>query len=124
MRAKEFIGEAKVGKVPKHAKNAMPGARKTRDEGGYDRTYHMNRMGMAMAMADGKSTKKVDMDSSSWVEKYNTIHPYTKEEDNMVKSAMKTIPTEHDHVISDHRSKETDDTHKHSPMMSFRGYKK
>jgi hypothetical protein len=36
-----------------------------RDVGGYDRVYHMNRLWMAMSMADGKSTKAVKMDVAS-----------------------------------------------------------
>jgi hypothetical protein len=123
MRASEFISEAKNGKVPKEAEQATKGIHKTRDVGGYDRTYHMNRMGMAMAMADGKSTKKVDMDSSSWVDKYNTIHPYTDEEDNMVKQAMKTVPTDHKPGVKKGRSAEPDDTHKVSPVTGFKGFK-
>lgn len=125
MRADEFINESKPnGKVPKRAEQASKSVHKTRDVGGYDRVYHLNRMGMAMAMADGKSTKAVDMDSGSWVEKYNTIHPYSKEEDNMVKQAMKTVPTDHEHTISDRRSLEMDDTQKTSPIQGFKGFKK
>jgi hypothetical protein len=126
MRANEFVieGKRRVGKLSKRAEQASKGVYKTRDVGGYDRTYHMNRMGMAMAMADGKSTDKVDMDAASWIEKYNTIHPYTKEEDNMIQAAMKTIPTDHHHQVSDHRSLELDSTNKVSPMKGFKGYGK
>ena len=101
----------------------MPGVHRTRDVGGYDRVYHMNRMWMAMASADGKSTKAPEgMDGASWAEKYNTIHPYTKEEDNMVKQAMKVVPTDHHHEVKDHRSIEPDDTHKVSPVTGFKGF--
>ena len=121
MRAHEFINENKNGPVPKNADQASTGVHKTRDVGGYDRIYHMNRMGMAMAMADGKSKNKVDMDGGSWVEKYNTIHPYSKEEDNMVHQAMKTVPTDHKASVA-RRSMEPDDTQKTSPIMGFSGY--
>ena len=85
----------------------------------------MNRMGMAMAMADGKSsTPPEGMDGGSWVEKYNTIHPYTEEEHNMVQQAMKVVPTDHEHTVNDHRSLEAEDTHKVSPVNGFKGYKK
>lgn len=123
MRASEFINENANGKIPAHNDNAMPGVRRTRDVGGYDRIYHMNRMGMAMAAADGKSTKKPEgMDGGSWVEKYNTIHPYSKEEDNMVQQAMKVVPTDHKHSVADRRSLEADDTHKVSPVTGFKGW--
>ena len=125
MRAQEFVTEDRKGKIPGGADNAMPGAHTMRDNGGYDRSNHMNRMMMAMAMHDGKSPKAIprdQMDPASWVEKYNTAHPYTKEEDNMVHGAMKTIGSEHIHTISDHRSLETPDTHKVSPVKGFSGY--
>ena len=71
---------------------------------------------MAAAMADGKSTKPVDMDASSWVEKYNTTHPYTEEEHRMIHAAMATIPTDHKPVSKNHKSKEPDHVHKVSPV--------
>ena len=120
MRAYEFILESTPeGKIPKTQKAAMGKVDKSRDVGGFDRTNHAYRMGMAMAMSDGKSKKAVDMDSASWIEKYNTIHPYTKEEHNMVHSAMNTIPTDHKSVSNDHKSKETDHTHTISPVSNW-----
>lgn len=96
--------EAKAGKVFK-----------ARDKGGYDRIYHMNRLMMAMAKADGKSTKPVDSDIETWFEKYNTIHPYSKEEGKMVQSAMNTVPTDGQMVGHDTKSRETKEVHKTSP---------
>jgi len=122
MRAHEFIVETREGKLSKENENAMPGVHKTRDKGGYDRTNHLNRLMMAAAMADGRSRKPVDMDSASWVEKYNTVHPYTKEEHNMLHQAMATVPTEHKEVAKFGQSQERDDTHKISPVVSFKGY--
>ena len=121
MRANEFIAESE-GKMQHYASNASQGTHKTRDKGGYDRTNHLNRMMIAMAMADGRSKKAVDMDSASWVEKYNTAHPYTEEEHNMLHQAMATIPTEHEQVVPFSKSKESDDTHKTSPVQAFQGY--
>lgn len=125
MRANEFISEDRKGKIPGGHDNSMPGAHIVRDNGGYDRTNHMNRMMMAMACHDGKSKNAIprnQMDPASWVEKYNTAHPYTKEEDNMIHGAMKTIGADAHHVVSDHRSIETPDTHKVSPVTAFKGY--
>ena len=125
MRLHEFISEGRRGKIPGGNDNAMPGAHTVRDNGGYDRTYHLNRMMMAMAMHNGKSKKAIprdEMDPGSWAEKYNTAHPYTKEEDNMVRGAMKTIGSETRHAVSDHRSVEKLDTHKVSPVKAFKGY--
>jgi len=121
MRATEFVVEGE-GKLSKRAENASQGTHKMRDVGGYDRVYHMNRMMMAMACADGKDKKPLKMDASSWVEKYNTAHPYTEQEHNMLHQAMATIPTEHHEVVPFSRSQEPDDTHKISPVAGFRGY--
>ena len=89
---------------------------KSRDVGGYDRVYHMNRLMMAMAMHDGKGKHTVDMPAESWVEKYNTTHPYTDEEHNMVQGAMKTVPTDKQTVQKRTKSSEPDDTYKVSPV--------
>ena len=121
MRAREFVSE-RDGQLEKDAGQASPGTHKTRDKGGYDRTNHLNRMMMAMACADGKSKKAVDMDSYSWVEKYNTAHPYTEEEHNMLHQAMATVPTEHKEVVPWGKSLESNDTHKISPVSGFKGY--
>lgn len=121
MRASEFIVESE-GKMPKEAEQATQGTHKVRDKGGYDRTYHMNRMMMAMAKADGKNKKPVDMDEASYVEKFNTAHPYTEEEHNMIHQAMATIPTEHKEVVPFSKSQEMSDTHKTSPVKGFKGY--
>jgi hypothetical protein len=88
---------------------------RARDVGGYDRVYHMNRMMMAMAKADGKSTKAVDSPAETWFEKNNTMHPYTKEESNMVKSAMNTVPTDGKMVSHDNKSREPNDVNRTSP---------
>jgi len=125
MRAQEFIVEDRKGKIPGGHDNSMPGAHIMRDNGGYDRTNHMNRMMMAAAMHDGKTKKAIprdQMDPNSWVEKYNSAHPYTKEEDNMIVGAMKTIGSDAHHVVTDHRSTEHPEVHKVSPVKGFKGY--
>ena len=121
MRATEFIVEAnKEGKVNKHHADVQRGVTKMRDKGGYDRIYHMNRIGMALAKADGKSKKAVkDMDSASWIEKYNTAHPYTEEEHKMFQSAFNTVPTDHKEVLPWSKSQEPDDTHRVSPTANW-----
>ena len=127
MRAREFVQEGlsvtPSGKMNKDHERAQKGTHLTRDIGGYDRVYHMNRLMMAMAVADGKSKKAPDgVDASSWSEKYNTIHPYSEEEHNMIHQAMKIVPTDGQEITSDHRSKESEDTHKVSPVKGFKGY--
>lgn len=116
MRAKEFIIETgPEGKMTDGNKAAGTGMWRMRDIGGYDRTYHLNRLMMAMAMADG-SGKAVDMDASSWVEKYNVAHPYTQAEHNMIKAAMATVPTEGEQICDDILSHEGKEVNAVSPL--------
>ena len=117
MKITEIVTEHKTTPMSKETKAANPGAYRARDVGGYDRVYHMNRLMMAMAKADGKSTDPTDSPADTWFEKYNTIHPYTEAEHKMVQSAMKTVPTDGCEVNSDHKSRETDDVHKVSPVQ-------
>ena len=123
MRASEFLAEGD-GKLNHNHAQASKGIYKVRDQGGYDRTYHINRLMMAAAMADGKSQDAVTMDNSSFVEKYNTVHPYTEEEYNMFVAATKTIPTEKHEVVPYSKSQEPEDTNTKSIAVGFKGYKK
>ena len=125
MRAHEFLseGKGKPGSVPKNAAEASRGIVRVRDDGGYDRTYHMNRLWMAMAMADGVSQDAVDMDYDSFAEKYNTVHPYTEQEYNMLISAMKTVPSDSKKLVPYSKSKEAEDTNTKSIAVGFKGFK-
>jgi hypothetical protein len=123
MRASEFLTEGER-KIHKHAEQATSGVMRVRDVGGYDRTYHINRLMMATAMADGKSQDAVDMDNASFVEKYNTVHPYTEEEYNMFVAATKTIPSETKTIVPYSKSQEPTDTNTKSLVIGFKGYPK
>lgn len=114
MKINEIITEGRDGVKPKNT-HGDTGEWKFRDIGGYDRAYHLHRIMMATAMADGKSTKPVDMDQSSWIEKYNVAHPYSEAEHTMMKQAFATIDSEYEQSEKDHKSRESDDTHKVSP---------
>ena len=120
MRANEFINEARGDGVihPDHVAVGQ-GVVRMRDVGGYDRTYHLNRIWMATAMADGKSKKPVDMDSASWAEKYNVAVPYTDEEHLMILSAMATIPTDGKELEKRSKSVEPKDTYTKSPVADW-----
>ena len=120
MRAKEFINEARGdGTIHPDTIAVGQGVVRMRDVGGYDRTYHLNRIWMATAMADGKSKKPVDMDSASWVEKYNVAIPYTDEEHLMVLAAMATIPTDGKELEKRSKSEEPKDTNTLSPVSDW-----
>lgn len=113
---KAMLDEAKTTKLNPHHDNVSRGVARARDIGGYDRVYHMNRMGMAMAMADGHSTSAVDSPAETWVEKYNTYHPLTQEEDKMIKAAFATVPTDSQWVSTYGKSVEPTDTNKTSAV--------
>jgi hypothetical protein len=123
MRAHEFLTEGE-GKIHNHHASVSPGIIRARDVGGYDRVYHMNRLMMAMGMANGISQDAVEMDYDSFAEKYNTVHPYTEEEYNMFVSASKTVPTEKQTVVPYSKSKEPEDTNTKSTVIGFKGFGK
>jgi hypothetical protein len=74
---------------------------------------------MAAAMADGQSKKPVDMDSSSFVEKYNVAFPYSDIEHMMMLQAMATIPTDSGELDKRAKSVEPDDTYSVSPIAQW-----
>ena len=124
MRASEFISEAKKrGKITKRQDQATVGLDLFRDPDGYDRTYELNRMMMAVACASGDGSP-LNIDAESWVGKDNSALPYTKLEQDMMKQAAKAIGTKLKDVNKgDLRSMELDSTHKVSPVLGFKGFK-
>lgn len=123
MRANEFIFERRVAK-PTHRQNqSTTGLHKFRDPGGYDRTYELNRIMMATACSDG--TTPLSLDAETWSGKYNTAHPYTQVEADMLKQAYKAVGSEsHDLNHGDNKSKELDTTNSTSPVLGFKGFGK
>ena len=121
MRAREFVAEQRRGQIKTTAQQAMPGTWRFRDSG-IDRAYNLNRIMMAAACADGQSTRPVDMDASSWNDRYNTAHPYTEAEHNMMRQAFGTVDTEYDHTVPDHHSREHPGVNTQSPVRGFKGY--
>ena len=121
MRAQEFVTEQRRGRMDTVAQRAMPGTWRFRDSG-YDRAYNLNRVMMAAACADGRDGRPVDMDASAWNDRYNTAHPYTEVEHNMMRQAFGAIDTEYDHAVPDHGSREHPGVNKASPVRGFKGY--
>jgi hypothetical protein len=122
VRAQEFVVENAEGKLSKRQQQSTRGLHKFRDPGGYDRIYELNRVMMAVATADG-TDEPLDVDSASWVGKYNTASPYTEEEHKMLKQAFKAVGSDtKDLNHGDLRSKELDSTNKQSPVKGFKGY--
>lgn len=124
MRAHEFISEGTKGSVPKRHSKAQPGAYKFMDNG-TDRTYHLNQIMKAVAMADGSSTKALKMDDESFVGKNNVAYPYSELEHNMMHQAFNTVsPTQAKQMIKGRDSSELDIVNKVSPIKPRKDYRK
>jgi hypothetical protein len=118
MRASEFLNEGNKGTVPKRHNKAQPGAYKFTDNG-TDRTYHLNQIMKAVAMADGSSTKAMKMDDESFAGKHNLAYPYSDLEHNMMQQAFNTVsPTQANQMIKGRDSSELDIVNKTSPVAS------
>ena len=76
---------------------------------------------MAAACTDG--TFVPDIDEKSWFGKEKTAHPYTKEEQNMLKMAYKAAGANwSDLNDGDMDSEEVPGTNTTSPVKGFKGY--
>ena len=121
MRAKEFINE-QVGKPSKRQQHSTVGLNIFTDSN-FDRIYMLNRMMMAVASTDGKTTP--ELEDESWVGKHNAAFPYTKADQEKLNQAYKVIGVKHKDLNNgDLKSSELDSTNKISPVKPFKGYKK
>ena len=124
MRANEFVSESKVGKISKRQQQATRGLNIfSKKIDSYDRLYDLNRLMMAVASSDG--VNPIVMDAESWVGKHNTTHPYTKEEQAMLKLAYKAANLEYKDLNNgDMDSEEVPGTNAQSIVKPFKGYKR
>jgi hypothetical protein len=77
---------------------------------------------MAAACADGTDTP-IEMDDQSWIGTRRSAHPYTHEEQNMLKQAYRAAGAEWDDINNgDMDSEEVSSTNKQSPIVAFKGY--
>lgn len=127
MRAKEFVSTMITetdGKISHRLQTATRGLQVfSKKIDSYDRLYDLNRLMMAVAGSDGITPIK--MDSESWVGKHNSAHPYTKEEQNMLKLAYKAAGLEYKDLNNgDMDSEEMKEVNKVSPVQGFKGYQR
>ena len=122
MRAQEFLIEKQTGKISKRQQQSTRGLHVfSKKIDSYDRLYDLNRLMMAVASSDG--VNPIEMDSESWVGKHNTAHPYTEEEQDMLKLAYKATDLEYKDLNNgDMDSEELESTNKISPVKAFKGY--
>jgi hypothetical protein len=122
MRAQEFITE-RDGTIGKRRQVATVGLTTFGDGERTNSDYTLNRVMMAVAMADG-SNKPLDMDEKSWIGKKRGAYPYTKVEHDMLKQAFKAAGAEHTDLNSgDMDSEEHPEVNTKSPVQGFRGYR-
>ena len=117
MKINEIVLESHAGKLSKRHTAASQGITRFRDNG-TDRVYNLNRVMMAAGMHDGETTNPVNMDTSSWAEKYNIAVPYTDEEHNMVQGALKTVGATSNEVVPHSKSEELANVNRTSPVQS------
>jgi len=123
MRAHEFISESSQKKISKRQSQSSVGLNTYGDSEHVSGDYTAYRLGMAVAGANGKDP--LIMPAKSWIGKQKSTHPYTKEEQEMLKQAYKAVGAEYtDLNHGDMKSKELDDTYKTSPILGFAGYGK
>lgn len=121
MRAQEFITE-QDGKIGKRRQVATVGLNLFSDAERTSSDYTLNRVMMAVAMADG-SGKPIDMDGKSWVGKKRTASPYTEVEQKMLIQAYKAAGAEYEDLNKgDLDSEEHPAVNTTSPMQGFKGY--
>ena len=123
MRAQEFVVEHKKGRISKRLQNATVGLHTFVDNERADRTYELNRIMMAVAMADGTDAP-VTVDSESWIGRNNLAAPYTDVEEKMMHQAFKAVGSAHrDLNNGDTRSQELPSVNTKSPIPVFKGYR-
>lgn len=123
MRAKEFVAEGIDGNadISKRQRFSTRGLNIYADGEKWNTDYTLNRIMMATACTDG--TFVPDMDMKSWIGKHKSAHPYTQEEQNMLKMAYKAAGARWDDLNKgDMDSEELPDTNKQSPLKGFQGY--
>lgn len=120
MRAHEFIAEDHAHPT-KRQKQSSRGLHSFWDKTRNDSDYTLNRVMMAAASTDG--TFVPDIHDHSWAGNDRTAHPYTEEEENMLKKAYQAVGAAYkDHNHGDLRSMELGTTNKVSPVQAFKGY--
>lgn len=122
MRAREFVAESNGNAtISKRQQSSTRGLNTFSDGEKWNTDYTLNRVMMAAACTDG--TFVPDIDEKSWFGKEKTAHPYTKEEQNMLKMAYKAAGANwSDLNDGDMDSEEVPGTNTTSPVKGFKGY--
>jgi hypothetical protein len=109
------LQESSQEKISKRKQQSTTGLNTYGDSERMSGDYTSYRLGMAVAGANGKDP--IDMKAKSWIGKSKSTHPYTEEEQEMLKQAYKAVGANYKDVNKgDMRSLELDSTHKVSPV--------
>ncbi len=118
MRLREIITELKQGKLKKLHQQSTVGLNTFSDNDKWTSDYLQYRLGLAVACANGKDP--VDIDSRSWIGQIKTTHPYSKEEQEMLKQSYKAVGAKYKDINhGDMVSKELDSTYTVSPIANW-----
>jgi len=121
MRAKEFIQEAKSSqsKISKRQQQSTAGLNTYSDGERWNSDYVAYRLGMAVASTDGSNEPNID--AKSWIGKSKSTHPYTEEEQEMLKKAYKAVGAKYQDINhGDMKSKELETTNNVSPVAKVK----
>jgi phage FluMu gp28-like protein len=122
MRAQEFVAEMRQGKLSTRNQAATVGLNVFHDSEKANSDYTLNRVMMAVAMADG-SGKAIKMDAKSWAGKNRTASPYTEVEQAMLKQAYRAAGADYEDLNhGDLHSGEHPAVNTTSPIEGFKGY--
>jgi hypothetical protein len=115
MKIKEIIAEVRAGNAPDNLKQSSAGLHTFSDAERANTDYTHYRLGLALACSDGKG-QLVDMDPKTFYGKKHTAHPYTKEEEAMLKQSYKLVGANYQDLNKGNlNSMEVSDTNKVSP---------
>jgi cytidyltransferase-like protein len=113
------VAESTEKKITKRQVQSSAGLNTYGDSERMSGDYTAYRLGMALAGADGKTP--IDMKAKSWVGKRKTAHPYTQEEQDMLKQAYKVVGANYkDLNHGDMTSKELETTEVISPVAKVK----
>ena len=119
MRAREFITEVSQSKITKRQVQSTTGLNTYSDGERWNGDYVSYRLGMAVACTDG--TNDPEMDAKSWIGKSKSTHPYTQQEQEMLKKAYKAVGASYQDVNKGNmKSMELDTTNKVSPVAKIK----
>jgi hypothetical protein len=109
------LAESSQQKISKRKQQSTAGLNTYGDSEKVSGDYTGYRLGMAVAGADGKTP--LDMKAKSWIGKKKSTHPYTKEEQDMLKQAYKAVGASYQDLNhGDMESKELETTETISPV--------